>query len=69
MKYSDVVANRRSCLWRDMETISPKPPKRQAENETAICWGNDVIECEDLRETITCLRVFTSPFRKAEAIR
>ena len=57
MKYFDVVANRRACLWRDVKTISPKPPKnqtaRQTVNGTAICWGYDVIECEDCRETIT----------------
>ena len=57
MKYFDVVANRRACLWRDVKTISPKPPKkqtaRQTANGTAICWGHDVIECEDCRETIT----------------
>ena len=61
MKYFDVVANRRACLWRDVKTISPKPPKkqtaRQTANGTAICWGHDVIEWEDCRETITwCTR-------------
>ena len=39
MKYSDVVANRRACLWRDVKAISPKPPKIQTANGTAICWG------------------------------
>ena len=33
------------------KAISPKPPK--TETGTAICWGHDVIECEDCRETIT----------------
>ena len=36
-----------------MKAISPKPPKIQTANGTAICWGYDVIECEDCRETIT----------------
>ena len=36
-----------------MKAISPKPPKIQTANGTAICWGHDVIECEDCRETIT----------------
>ena len=46
-------------LWRivelacGMKAISPKPPKIQTANGTAICWGHDVIECEDCRETIT----------------
>ena len=52
MKYFDVVANRRACLWRDVKTISPKPPKIQTANKTAICLGHDVIECEHCRETI-----------------
>ena len=48
-----------SMLWRivelacGMKAISPKPPKIQTANGTAICWGHDVIECEDCRETIT----------------
>ena len=40
MKYFDVVANRRACLWRDEMAISPKPPKVQTANGTAICWGS-----------------------------
>ena len=36
-----------------MKAISPKPPKVQTANGTEICWGHDVIECEDCRETIT----------------
>ena len=35
------------------KAISPKPTKIQTANGTAICWGHDVIECEDCRETIT----------------
>ena len=46
-------SNRRARLWRHMKAISPKPPKVQTANGTAICWGHDVIECEDCRETIT----------------
>ena len=34
--------------WR----VSPKPPKIQTANGTVICWGHDVIECEDCREII-----------------
>ena len=50
--------------------ISPKPPKIQTANGTAICWGHDVIECEDWHETITWRSiVFTSLCRKAEPIR
>ena len=30
-----------------------KQTARQTANGTAICWGHDVIECEDCRETIT----------------
>ena len=29
------------------KAIAPKPPKIQTANGTAICWGHDVIECED----------------------
>ena len=35
------------------KAISPKPPKIQTVNGTAICWGYDVIECENCREEIT----------------
>ena len=35
MKYFDVVANRRACLWYDEKAISPKPPKVQTANGTA----------------------------------
>ena len=53
MKYFDVVVKRRACLWRDEKAISPKPPKIQTKDGTAICWGHDVIEYKDWRETIT----------------
>ena len=53
MKYFDVVANGRARLWRGEKAIPPKPSKIQTANGTAICWGYDVIECEDCRETIT----------------
>ena len=33
------MANRRACLWRDVKTISQKPPKIQTANSKAICWG------------------------------
>ena len=49
--------------------ISPKPPKIQTANGTVICWGHDVIECEDCRETVTWCKSLTSPCRKAEPIR
>ena len=52
MKYFDVVANRRACLWRDEKATLPKPPKIQTANGTAICWGADVIECKNWRKTI-----------------
>ena len=39
MKYFDVLANRRGCLWYNEKAISPKPPKVQTANGTAICWG------------------------------
>ena len=35
------------------KAISPKTPKIQTANGTAICWGHDVIKCEDYRKTIT----------------
>ena len=53
MKYFDVVANGRANLWRGEKAISPKPSKIQTANGTAICWGYDVIECKNWRETIT----------------
>ena len=53
MKYFDVVANGRTNLWRGEKAISPKPSKIQTANGTAICWGYDVIECKNWRETIT----------------
>ena len=31
------------------KAISPKPPKLQTANGTAICWEYDVIKCEDCR--------------------
>ena len=34
----DVVANRRAFSWRDVKAISPKPPKIQTANVTAIYW-------------------------------
>ena len=34
MKYFDVVANRRACLWYDEKAISPKPPK---------VWNSDLL--------------------------
>ena len=47
MKYFDVVANRRACLWHDEKAISPKPRKIQTANGKAICWGmTNVIECK-----------------------
>ena len=57
-KYFDVLANRRACLWYDDKAISPKPPKVQTANGTAICWGgHDAIEFKDWCETITwCCR-------------
>ena len=53
IKFLDVVANCRACLWRDVKTISPKPPKIQTANRTASAGRHDVIESEHYRETIT----------------
>ena len=39
MKYFDVAAYRRACSWHDEKAISPKPPKVQTANGTAICLG------------------------------
>ena len=38
MKYFDVVANRRACLWYDEKAISPKPPKVQTAK-----WNSDLL--------------------------
>ena len=46
------MANRRASLWRDVKGISPKPPKIQTANGTAICsdvWRHRI----RIRETIT----------------
>ena len=53
MKYFDVVANRRACIWRDVKAISPKPPKYKPQMEQRPAEGHDVIECRDWHETIT----------------
>ena len=48
------MANRRAFSWRDVKAISPKLPKIQTANGTAIYWGfgggggDDVIECKRL---------------------
>ena len=49
---------RHSCILGGdgRQGISPKPPKIQTANGTAICWGYDVIECEDWHDTITWRR-------------
>ena len=39
MKYFDVVANRRACLWYDEKAISPKPPKVQTATEQRSAGG------------------------------
>ena len=61
MKYFDVVANRRACLWYDEKAISPKPPKVQTAKWNSDLLGgrggHDVIEFKDWCETITwCCR-------------
>ena len=64
MKYFDVVANRRACLWYDEKAISPKPPKVQTakwNSDLLGGGGDDVIEFKDWCETITwCCRCLKS---------
>ena len=57
------------ACWFRRDSLHVTPPKMQTANGTVICWGHDVIECEDCRETVTWCKSLTSPCRKAEPIR
>ena len=40
------------ACWFRRDGLHVTPPKMQTANGTVICWGHDVIECEDCREII-----------------
>ena len=44
------------ACWFRRDGLHVTPPKMQTANGTVICWGHDVIECEDCRETIRWCR-------------
>ena len=45
MKYFDVVANCRACLWRDVRAISPKPPNTESAKNRNRKWNSDLLGC------------------------
>ena len=45
MKYFDVVANCRACLWRDVRVISLKPPKTETPKNRNRKWNSDLLGC------------------------